>query len=285
MRKERIIFILGLFMMFVSTVVSVYATACLYNSEDVGYDNTNSGLQASNVQGSLDELYLHCTDYTEIREMIYPVGSIYISVTDSTVAAVEARFGGTWEAFGQGRTLIGAGTGTDSNSTSQSFAVNSTGGEYTHTLTSTEAAQKNLGSITSSANNRGHTHTYDKANSTTGSTTLTANQIPSHFHYNVANGEGSNTLNASQSIGIYAISPKTDLPYSLRGNSATPTVGKSSSAGGGQGHTHTISTTSTNSGAESQNQTHTVTISGSDASNAHNIMQPYITVYMYKRTA
>lgn len=42
--------------------------------------------------------------------------------------------GGTWIQFGQGRTLMGQGTGND-GSTSMSFAANSTGGTYNETLT------------------------------------------------------------------------------------------------------------------------------------------------------
>ena len=65
----------------------------------------------------------------------YPIGSIYISTINSNPANY---FGGTWQAFGQGRMLIGAGTGTDANSVSRSFSANDTGGEYDHTLTINE---------------------------------------------------------------------------------------------------------------------------------------------------
>lgn len=62
----------------------------------------------------------------------YPVGSVYISISSNFNP--NTSFGGTWERFGQGRTLIGEGTGND-GSTSMSFTANSTGGEYTHRLT------------------------------------------------------------------------------------------------------------------------------------------------------
>lgn len=62
----------------------------------------------------------------------YPVGSVYISISSNFNP--NKSFGGTWERFGQGRTLIGEGTGNDGN-TSMSFAANSTGGEYKHKLT------------------------------------------------------------------------------------------------------------------------------------------------------
>lgn len=66
----------------------------------------------------------------DIVDLIYPVGSIYISMNPADPSTL---FGGTWEAFGQGRTLIGAGMGVDDN-TSKYFAPNTTGGEYLHTL-------------------------------------------------------------------------------------------------------------------------------------------------------
>jgi hypothetical protein len=62
----------------------------------------------------------------------YPVGSVYISISYNFNP--NTSFGGTWERFGQGRTLIGEGTG-DDGSTSMSFTAGSTGGEYKHKLT------------------------------------------------------------------------------------------------------------------------------------------------------
>lgn len=71
---------------------------------------------------------------SEIVNLIYPVGSIYISTQSTNPSTL---FGGTWEAYGQGRTLIGAGTG-DDGSTSMSFTAGSQGGEYNHKLTVAE---------------------------------------------------------------------------------------------------------------------------------------------------
>lgn len=62
----------------------------------------------------------------------YPVGSVYISISSNFNP--NTSFGGTWERFGQGRTLIGEGTGND-GSTSMTFTANDTGGEYKHKLT------------------------------------------------------------------------------------------------------------------------------------------------------
>lgn len=60
----------------------------------------------------------------------YPVGSIYLSVTDANPAAL---FGGTWERIG-GRFLLGA---------DSTYAAGSTGGEAAHTLTVDEMPKHN----------------------------------------------------------------------------------------------------------------------------------------------
>ena len=52
-------------------------------------------------------------------------------------------FGGTWEAYAQGRVLIGAGSGTDTRKETKEFAAGSTGGEYNHVLTVNELATHN----------------------------------------------------------------------------------------------------------------------------------------------
>lgn len=66
---------------------------------------------------------------------MYPVGSIYMSINSTNPGSI---FGGTWSQVAQGKVIIGAGTGTDDNSVSETFTSGSTGGEYTHTLTTDE---------------------------------------------------------------------------------------------------------------------------------------------------
>lgn len=63
-----------------------------------------------------------------IKSAMYPVGSVYITYNNVNPGTF---LGGTWERFGQGRTLVGEGTGND-GSTSMSFATNNTGGKYNH---------------------------------------------------------------------------------------------------------------------------------------------------------
>ena len=69
------------------------------------------------------------TNYT-ITELIYPIGSIYMSATMNSAAQVEAAFGGTWVAWGAGRVPVSVDT-SDVDFTLPEL----TGGEKTHTLT------------------------------------------------------------------------------------------------------------------------------------------------------
>lgn len=68
----------------------------------------------------------------DILNMVYPVGSIYMSVNSTSPATL---FGGRWEAISQGRTLVGVGTGTDMNGDTMTWTAEAEGGEYLHTLT------------------------------------------------------------------------------------------------------------------------------------------------------
>ena len=60
-------------------------------------------------------------------DQIYPVGSVYISVNSTNPSTL---FGGTWEAFASGKTLVGIDT-----QQSEFNTVQKTGGEKKHTLT------------------------------------------------------------------------------------------------------------------------------------------------------
>ena len=90
---------------------------------------------------------------------------------------------GTWQYWGSGRVPIGVNTDdTDFNTAEK------TGGNKTITLTTAQLPSHNhtfTGTSHSHSLNN-HTHTYAKADSNTGSHTLTVNEIPSHNHPNVA---------------------------------------------------------------------------------------------------
>lgn len=142
-------------------------------------------------------------DGKEIWEFVYPVGSIYISVNSANPSTF---FGGTWVAFGTGRTLVGVDT------TQTEFdTVEETGGEKTHKLVVSEMPS--------------HNHTLSGANGFAAS---------ANYFYK----SGSN----------YATSPGINMGGAYAGNG-------------------------------------TVSIANTGGDGYHNNLQPYITVYMWKRTA
>ena len=125
------------------------------------------------------------------------VGQIILSTTLNTADKVKNVYGGTWQAFGAGRVLVGAGSNGGRN-----FTSGSTGGEYEHTLT--------------------------------------INEMPSHTH--------------------------TVTDWYFKRN-----------AGEQLGNTH---------GDELLGNTNTTnTTSASGSGQAHNNMQPYVAVYMWRRVA
>lgn len=71
-----------------------------------------------------------------ILNLVYPVGSIYTNATDDTNPGTLLGVG-TWEAFGQGRVMVG-------KASSGTFATaGATGGAETHTLTVNEMPSHN----------------------------------------------------------------------------------------------------------------------------------------------
>ena len=117
--------------------VTVPWSETVYTLPQADTDTLGGVTIGSNISVSNGEISIDKTDVTnalgsipltrnEIVNLIYPVGSIYISTSSTNPGSL---FGGTWQAYGQGRTLIGAGTGND-GSTSMSFTANATGGKY-----------------------------------------------------------------------------------------------------------------------------------------------------------
>ena len=139
-------------------------------------------------------------------DKIYPVGSIYISTSSANPSTI---YGGTWERYGQGKTLVGL-----NESETEFSTVNKIGGEKTHTLTINEMPSHN------------HDFRYSTDNAVT--------------FYNAGVGKdgtytGDNYLGFSNSVSLFA--------------------------------------------------SYVVVLSNTGSSQPHNNLQPYITVYMWKRVS
>ena len=70
MSKEKVVFVLGSIMMVIASLTTVYAANYLYNSKEISFDNTGTGIQSDNVQGAVDELFDYLTDYTDLKNKL-----------------------------------------------------------------------------------------------------------------------------------------------------------------------------------------------------------------------
>ena len=198
----------------------------------------------------------------------YPVGSIYLSVNNVNPSQL---FGGTWVAWAPGRVPVGINT-----SDSDFDTVEETGGAKSHS--------------------------YTPAGSNT-AVTLTAAQcgVPAHSHglnshkHSFSATSGSGRTNAGGYVyfgGNQGAVPNTfDIIVGRYGDAANSyTAGNGSVQGMGLNHCHDISGTTgaasgstENNSAKNATSSHNHTFSGTAATMSH--MQPYITCYMWKRTA
>ena len=182
----------------------------------------------------------------------YPVGSVYVSNKNVNPGTI---FGGTWVAFGSGRTLVGV-DGSDTNYNT----VEKTGGSNSQNITLTTS---NLPS---------HTHTVTAkgtVSSTFTGSSVTTSEAGSHSHvvnYNM--GSGSINANGSRFAKSLVTGAET---------------WKGSTDSGGS-HTHTLTARGTVSSTFTGSSATTSSVGNSTAFSVSHI-QPYITVYMWKRTA
>jgi hypothetical protein len=108
---------------------------------DYGYA-ANAKPTAQELNWQLNNLYLQIQ---ELKQQLAtpsqtPINELKIIANDNRNPSVIYGYG-TWVAYAQGRTLMGAGTGTDVNGLQRSFAGGATGGEYAHTQTVSEMPQ------------------------------------------------------------------------------------------------------------------------------------------------
>ena len=147
----------------------------------------------------------------QFAKTMYPVGSIYLSVSSTNPSTY---FGGTWVAWGSGRVPVGINT-SDSNFN----AVEKTGGASAVTLTASQMPS--------------HTHTF------TGSSTTT-NSAGGHTHNigrDTDGGSGSSryTVHKAGASGAQGTSPTSSA--GAHTHTLTP-KGKNANTGGGGSHTN-----------------------------------------------
>lgn len=180
-----------------------------------------------------------------VTAKMYPVGSIYISVNNANPATF---FGGSWVAFATGRTLVGVDA-----SQGEFNAVEKAGGH------------KDLQSHTHGLNN--HVHSLGNHTHTVPNHVHTMQGAGNHYHY----------------LGINKDAVQKGTSYNKPNNFESGSTSYKSNTTGN--HTHTMNssgscTTGANNGNTGGNSGNTTSTGGGNAGN----LQPYITVYMWKRT-
>lgn len=179
-----------------------------------------------------------------VTNKIYPVGSIYISVNNANPASF---FGGSWTAFATGRTLVGVDTGQ-----SEFNSVEKPGGH------------KELQSHTHGLNN--HVHSLNNHTHSVPNHVHTMQGAGNHYHY----------------LGINKDAVQKGTSYNKPNNFESGSTSYKSNTTGNHAHTMNSSgtcTTGGNSGNTGGNSGNTTSAGGGNAGN----LQPYITVYMWKR--
>ena len=177
----------------------------------------------------------------------FPVGSIYTSTTSTNPSSY---IGGTWEAYGSGRTLVGTGSNGTTN-----YSLGATGGSESH-------------------NHAG----------TVGATALTSSQIPSHnhpipslsgttneagLHQHVVNGSTATSASHIHNQGVTV----------SWGNSTIVSGQISAPIGANGAHSHSVTVSASTTGTNTGGASHSHSISTSSN------MQPYIVVYFWRRVS
>lgn len=80
----------------------------------------------------------------QILQAVYPVGSVYVSITDSRNPADILGFG-TWEALPAGYGLVAQGTATAEDGSKLTFTAGQKSGEFKHQITVGELPHTELG--------------------------------------------------------------------------------------------------------------------------------------------
>lgn len=232
----------------------------------ISYIENENGEKISPVT-SVDSIYTE--DGKKLLDALHPVGSIYLSTSSTNPSTY---FGGTWERFANGQVLVGVDTQETEFNT-----VQKTGGSKTHTVTLKDvpAHTHSIPKLSGTAASAGsHTHNDTFAVASAGSHTHRLKEYNGNTDFtklgefvNSASGYEPDQYNSSSSEYVWkAISPTT-----TSSGAHTHTLNGSVSSGGA--HTHTVSTNTSTTGS-----------TGSSVSINFNVLQPYITCYIWRRT-
>ena len=231
--KSIKVYLLGMLIVGIGMGLTTVIADTIINSTNVSY-------KTSTVKAALDDLYGLTAD--DIWKKIYPIGSIYTSVSPTSPATL---FGGTWERFGNGKAIVGVDESDDDFKT-----VALTGGSKTKTIA--------VGNLPV------HNHPIPKLGGSTTAKSANTGSAGAHTHtYSLA----LETSRADYCRCTEVHAP--NLRYESRNTSSSGS------------HSHGITIPSLTVSTNASNTNGCTDCNGT----ALNTQDPYITVYMWKRTA
>lgn len=213
---------------------------------------------------------------TVVGNLMYPVGSIYMSINNINPTSL---FGGKWVSWGAGRVPVGV------NANDTNFnAVEKTGGSKTHNHTSASHTHTVPSHTHTSAS---HTHTIAGHTHTTAGHVLTIAEIPSHNHKDIRLAE--NHLTAWNS-GTNSSGFKLDGLFEMDSITGSGQQFNTGHTGGGQAHSHgntgsTALTTNATTPAKTGGTALTTNATTPPNTGDSSTLQPYVTCYMWKRVS
>lgn len=201
----------------------------------------------------------------EIFNVIYPVGSIYMSVNDVNP---ETLFGGSWQKI-EGRFMLASGSGYNLGGTGGS--ANASIPSHTHSVSGTVANNGNHTHSVSgtTAKNGKHNHRYLAVG--------TGDWEAEYYRamvYQKDSGVGRRQFATSSDSGYYTWSSAKDDSYSIYNSDHTTNDAY---------HNHTFSANTSQNGQHNHSFNVTSGSTGSSAAGAN--MPPYLVVNVWKRTA
>lgn len=236
-----------------------------------------------------------------ILNYAYPIGSIYLTINSANPSTY---FGGTWVAWGTGRVPVGVDTNDSNFNTVEKTGGSSAIQSHSHSVSITSGNQS-ADHTHSYSHTHGidHTHTYSHTHTTPETAcTVSTPTLTGSWNNNSSRFPGTTSFS-----GVFAnVSASRSNYWNRTSSSASNTVGfsinaththtatvpamttnsQNTSTTGGASNTSTTSQSTSTSGGQSVNHTHTVSgNTGNTGSGSAGNLQPYITCYMWKRTA
>lgn len=189
-------------------------------------------------------------------EKAHPVGSVYISVNNTNP---NSSLGfGTWVAISQGRVLMGVGTGNDTHSNRVNFSGGETGGEYSTKILPSNTPQK------------GHNHAIRTVVNAASKTLSYLTTVPVFKSFKMKTED---ILLKKDPMTLTAFKAKYGDVMPYKDKYADPVVG------------YTFVKNAFTSNTPSVQATATATRDSSSGVTPINNIQPYLAVYMWKRTS